>query len=228
MKTEKLFDDWPERYDGWFQTPIGKRVIACERAIVHELFRPAPAETILDAGCGTGLFTLDFLTAGARVVGLELSLPMLVAACRRAASYPFGGIRGDMTGLPFSDACFDKVISVTALEFIADAQGAVDELFRVTRPGGCVLVATLNRLSPWAARRQAKTAKGQKHILEKAFFRSPEEIRALAPYQSETRTAVFFNKDDDPAETEKIERDGRAAGLNTGAFVATCWQKPQP
>ena len=226
MKTGKLFDDWPERYDKWFQTPIGKQVIKYERAIVRELFRPAPAEKILDAGCGTGLFTLDFLNAGAHVVGLELSYPMLLMAYRRTSSYSFEGIQGDMTALPFEDACFDKVISVTALEFIADAQGTVGELFRVTRPGGRILVATLNSLSPWAARRQAKTEKGQKHILEKAFFRSPEEIRALAPYQGRTKTAVFFNKDDDPGRVAEIEHDGQAAGLDTGAFVATCWQKP--
>jgi ubiquinone/menaquinone biosynthesis C-methylase UbiE len=131
-----LFDDWAEYYDAWFETPIGALVREYEAAAVLDLVRPAGGEGILDAGCGTGVFTIDLLQAGARVTGLDLSEPMLAAAEKKLHEYPFTAVPGDMLALPFPDGRFDKAVSITALEFIRDGRAAVDELFRVTRPGG--------------------------------------------------------------------------------------------
>lgn len=244
MDDKELFDEWPERYEQWFMTPIGKLVREIEGELVIDLLRPKAGERILDAGCGTGVFTLDFLTAGAGVVGLDISVPMLHFARKKTAGYAFFALRGDMVQLPFKDNSFDKAVSVTALEFIEDAKDAVAELFRVVRPGGWVVVATLNSLSPWAARRKAKTERGQRHILEGAFFRSPDELLACSPYSGIAKTGspdellagsinpgiaktvIHFQKDDKPDQAAKIEQTGTAQGLNTGAFVAVRWQKP--
>jgi ubiquinone/menaquinone biosynthesis C-methylase UbiE len=221
--TEKqLFDEWPERYNIWFTTPIGKLVKETEQELVDELLDPKPGETILDAGCGTGTFTLDFLEAGARVTGLDISRNMLGTAVKATVGYPFSAIEGDMLYLPFRDNSFDKTVSVTALEFIADAQKAVNEMFRITRPGGLVVVATLNSLSPWAERRDAKS---EKHILEDAYYRSPTDLLGLSLLKGAVKTVVHFRKDDDPAEAVKIEKSGQAEGLDTGAFAAVRWQK---
>ena len=228
MTEKTLFDDWPERYDQWFSTPIGRLVKATESRLVLDFLRPAPEEMILDAGCGNGVFTLDFLAAGAVVVGLDISEPMLAAASRKAAGFPFVAVRGDMLSLPFVDGAFDKAVSVTALEFIADGRRAVDELFRVTRPGGVVVMATLNRLSPWAVRRQAKTQRGESHVLADAIYRSPQELLGLSPFPGTVATAVHFQKDDPPDRAAEVERAGDAQGLATGAFAAARWVKPAP
>lgn len=221
-----LFDEWPERYDQWFANSIGKLAKEVEGNLISDLLGLKSREKILDAGCGTGVFTVDLLAAGAEVVGLDISRPMLSFARKKTSGYAFFPVQGDMQHLPFDDNFFDKVVSITALEFIADAKRAVDELSRVTRPGGCVVVATLNSLSSWAARRRAKTLRGQRHILENAFFRSPDELLALSPFTGIAKTAVHFQKDDDPMEAIIIERRGRLQGLNTGAFVAVRWEKP--
>lgn len=226
MVENALFDDWPERYDQWFTTSIGKLVKESEGKLIRDLLQPKPGEKVLDAGCGTGVFTLDFLAAGAQVVGLDISGPMLSAASKKARGYSFSAVRGDMQHLPFQDESFNKAVSITALEFIADAKGVIDELFRVTRPQGYVVVATLNSLSPWAARRKAKTKDGQRHILENAFFRSPNELLACSPFKGIAKTAIHFQKDDDPDRAVKIEQLGQLQGLDTGAFVAVCWEKP--
>lgn len=225
MRRPELFDDWPERYDDWFRTPIGQVVRRVEGDLVNEMLMPGPGEHLLDAGCGTGLFTLDFLNAGAAVVGLDVSVPMLRAAVAKARGCPFSAVAGDMLRLPLRDGSFDKTVSVTALEFIAEGRGAVAELFRVTRPGGLVVVATLNSLSPWAARRRAKTARGEHHVLEGAYYRSPDELLALAPVPGIARTSVHFLKDDDPVRALEIERAGRERALATGAFVIARWRK---
>ena len=224
-KEQKDFDKWPERYDAWFETPIGALIKSYEAALLMGLLRPAAGERILDAGCGTGIFSEDILCAGAHVAGIELSLPMLRGAEARLKAHPFHAVQGDMAWLPFSDNTFDKAVSVTALEFIADAQGAVMELFRVTRPGGYVVVATLNSLGPWAERRKEAASKGHP-LFRKAIFRSPREIMALAPVQGTVKTAIFFDKHDPLARAREKEREGQAAGLETGAFVAARWKKP--
>ncbi len=226
MADTELFDEWPERYEAWFSTPIGALVKETERALILELLNLVAGDTVLDAGCGTGIFTMDYLAAGATVIGLDMSTPMLALAALKAKAYPFTAVQGDMVRLPFEDETFDKTVSVTALEFIADGKKAVEELFRVTKPGGLVVVGTLNSLSPWAARRRAKTALGQRHILEEAFFRSPEELAACSPETATVRTVVHFQKADLLENAIKAERLGQSLELNTGAFVAARWVKP--
>lgn len=218
-----LFDDWAERYDRWFTTPVGALVKEYETVVVLDFLEPGPGEVILDAGCGTGIFTRDILERGAAVTGLDISEPMLAVAKDKLKDYPFTAVPGDMLALPFPDSGFDKAVSITALEFIADGQKAVDELFRVTRPGGCVVVATLNSLGTWAARRRAREGK---HVLENAFYRSPDDLLALGPVKGTVRTAVHFPQDDNPETAAEKERAGQAANLVTGAFAAVRWIKP--
>jgi ubiquinone/menaquinone biosynthesis C-methylase UbiE len=222
----EIFDDWPEKYDQWFQSPIGRLVKKYEGDLLLEMLRPGQGERILDAGCGSGIFTLDVLATGAGVIGLELSLPMLLWAERKLEGRAFHPVRGDMTTLPFGENQFDKAVSVTAIEFIEDGQRAINELFRVTKPGGCVVVATLNSLSPWAARRRKK-AKHRNSLFEHAFFRSPEQLKSLSPVAGVVKTAIHFHKDEDPEEAEKIEKQGQEKGLETGAFALVRWEKPQ-
>lgn len=220
----QLFDEWPEAYDRWFTTPIGSLVKKYEAQLILDLLKPKQGEIILDAGCGTGVFTLDILSMGSRVVGLDIAFPMLIQAGKKLKGYPFRMVLADMLNLPFSENSFDKVVSVTALEFIKDAKGAVEELFRVTKRGGCIVVATLNSLSPWASRRKAE-AKERHTIFEKAIFRSPDELRSLASIEGVVKTAIHFQKEDEPERAVEIEREGQRKNLDTGAFVAVRWEK---
>jgi len=221
----RLFDKWPDRYDAWFQTPVGSLVKHFESELLLDLLRPRPGETILDVGCGTGIFTLDILAAGPRIIGLEISEPMLIRAMRKAGEYPFDPIAGNMMYLPFGNDVFDKTVSMTALEFVGDAHTAVAEMFRVTKKGGTVVVTTLNSLSPWASRRKQKAEKGH-HLFKKMIFRSPDEMRRLVPVEGVVKTAIHFQKEEDPDRASEIEKEGQNRKLSTGAFLAACWVKP--
>ena len=248
MSGKQLFDDWPERYDRWFETPVGKAVLKYETELILELLRPGQGERILDAGSGTGIFTREILALGARVVGLDISLAMLLYAKEKATLRLFdkltaqgergamllssgekgpplrySGVTADMTSLPFADCSFDKSVSVAALEFVADEKRAVAELFRVTRPGGVVVVATLNSLSPWAARRSANARRDPESIFNRVFFRSPVQLLAATSVPGIVRTVVHFGKEEDPSTFDRSERQGE--GRETGAFVAARWEK---
>lgn len=219
-----FFAGWPEKYDKWFETPTGKLVREYEGRLLLEMVRPGRGEKILDVGCGTGIFTAGLLAAGATVTGLELSFPMLLRAGKKAGGHPFRMVLGDMRRLPFADGSFDKTVSVTAIEFLdEEARGAVAEMFRVTRHGGLVIVASLNSLSDWAVRRKA--AAESHPIFAHARFRSPAEMEALGPQPASTRTAIHFGKHGDPDRARELETIGNARGLDTGAFVIVCWEK---
>ena len=225
MTRARMFDNWPERYDRWFTTPIGALVREYEKELIISLLKPVKGNKILDAGCGTGVFTDDILEHGALVFGVDISLPMLTRAREKLEGYPFFTALGTMTRLPFAENTFDKVVSITALEFIEDGRKALEELFRVTKKGGSILVATLNSLSSWAAQRREKAKKGQSALFEKVIFRSPDEINALAPFDGVIKTAIHFKKDDAPDHARKIELEGRNKDLNTGAFLVAHWEK---
>jgi ubiquinone/menaquinone biosynthesis C-methylase UbiE len=225
MIRTSIFDNWPERYDSWFTTPIGELVREYEKELIISSLKPEKDDKILDAGCGTGVFTDDILKHGALVFGIDISLPMLARAGEKLEGYPFFTALGNMTCLPFAKNSFDKVVSITALEFIEDARKAVEELFRVTKRGGSILVATLNSLSSWAAQRREKAKKGQSALFERVIFRSPHELNALAPFDGVIKTAIHFEKDDAPDHARKIELQGRKKDVDTGAFLVASWKK---
>ncbi len=222
---EELFDNWTGRYDDWFTTEVGKYVKEYEAKLLLELLDPSPDDHILDAGCGTGIFTTDVLEHGARVTGLDISVPMVTRADIKLRSTHFSAACADICALPFADSTFDKVFSMTAIEFIPDGERVVAELNRVVKGGGTVVVTTLNSLSDWAARRLQK-AEGGHSLFQSIIFRSPEDMRRFIPEKAVIKTAVHFQKDSPIDLIPELEQKGEIQGLDTGAFLAVKWCKP--
>ena len=221
----QTFDDWPDRYARWFESGIGRLVKRFELDLTLELLQPRPGELILDAGCGSGIFTAPIIERDVNVVGLDVSRPMLHTARDTLPNTGFSPMAADICTLPFAEGTFDRTVSITAIEFITEGRQAMAELFRVTRPGGRVVVATLNRLSPWAKRRESAASSRTDSVFRHAVFRSPDELAGLAPVDGVIRSAIHFAKDADPREAEVIERDDAARGLTTGAFVIGAWER---
>lgn len=96
---------------------------------------------VLDAGCGRGAITRALLTAcpSAAVVAMDLS-PGMLSHVPDTATTRVGSIQN----LPFEDGVFDVAFCVEALEHALNGEAAVDELCRVVRRGGRVLVIDKN------------------------------------------------------------------------------------
>lgn len=93
---------------------------------------------MLDVACGTGGVALRAARTGADVVGIDISVDQLEKA-RRAAAAAALAIRfeeGDAQELPYADAEFDVVASAFGVVFAPDHELAADELARVCRSGG--------------------------------------------------------------------------------------------
>ncbi len=134
-----VFDRLAPRYDGLnLVISLGQTTLWRARAFSGLELRPGAR--VLDVGCGTGVSVraLRARYPGVRVEGLDLSEGMIEEARRRD---PGGAYEvGDVTALPHGDAAFDLVTTVYTTRNFPDLDRALDELVRVTRPGGRVLV----------------------------------------------------------------------------------------
>lgn len=108
--------------------------------LIHRL-AGRPAEEVLDAGCGTGWFSRYWQTQGSRVTALDLSASMLNQARENQAAAAY--LEGDIELLPLADEQFTLAWSNLVLQWCSDLHQGLSELYRVTRPGGCVAFTTL-------------------------------------------------------------------------------------
>ena len=114
---------------------------------VAVLGTPRPGEVVVDLGCGAGVDSFLATRAGAQVVALDASEPMLARLVRAAATYP-GGLdlhllRGVAPHLPLANAVAHQVWLNGVANLLADRPGLCRELARVLRPGGQLLVADM-------------------------------------------------------------------------------------
>jgi ubiquinone/menaquinone biosynthesis C-methylase UbiE len=107
------------------------------------LARVAPGERVLDVGCGEGAFAAALDDHGAAVVAVDVAAEPLR---RAAARYRGLDVRlvPEAAPLPFDDDSFDVAWAGELLEHVVDVVGLLDELHRVLRPGGRLLVSTPN------------------------------------------------------------------------------------
>jgi SAM-dependent methyltransferase len=121
--------------EGMARHPEIRRV----RAAGREALRPAPGQRLLDAGCGTGDLARDLAQAvapGGEVVALDHSAATLAAARERHDDSAVRYVTGDVSALDLPDDTFDGVWCERVLQHVDDADAAIGELVRVTRPGG--------------------------------------------------------------------------------------------
>ena len=110
---------------------------------------------LFDEARAAGLYPL--LVARARtVVGIDLATSTVRAACARYSRLP--GVGADVRALPFTSGAFDAVVSNSTLDHfgrVGDIATALEELHRVLRPGGQLLLTLDNSANPAVALRNA-------------------------------------------------------------------------
>jgi ubiquinone/menaquinone biosynthesis C-methylase UbiE len=120
-----------------------RTVNAAAAARVAEL---VPVEArVLDCAAGTGEFSLAAAKRAASVLCTDQSRPMLDRARKKAAKRGLTNIRfaqRDVTALSDPDGSFDAVIAANVLHLLPEPETAVRELWRVTAPGGRLLLPT--------------------------------------------------------------------------------------
>jgi SAM-dependent methyltransferase len=164
--------------------------IAHVKRRTYELMDAQAGSRVLDVGCGPGIDTgalALIVGSDGRVDGVDVDEEMITAARREAdsagvARYVFHSI-GDACALPFDEATFDACRSERLFQHLTNPSRALDEMVRVTRPGGRVVVAETD----WASLSIA----GADPAVERKIVRMRPERTLPSGYVARDLRALF-------------------------------------
>lgn len=119
--------------------------------IIFENLNLSGREKILEVGCGRGFYLKTLITAwpDLQVTGLDLNEKYLAVAKKFLGNSKVKLARGDATKLPFKANSFDRIIATEILEHIPDDEKALEEMYRVLKPGGIAMITVPNKNYPF-------------------------------------------------------------------------------
>ena len=137
-------------YSDYYEFESGNWWFVSRRKILFALLQKVlPTDTsgwkILDAGCGTGV-NLAWLAEFGDVTGVDNS-PEAIRFCHLRNERNVQ--EASLLDLPYEDGSFDLVTALDVLEHIEDDEKALQEIARVCKPGGCLLVTVPVYPSLW-------------------------------------------------------------------------------
>ena len=102
---------------------------------------------VADIGTGKGRFAVSIASLGARVVALDISRDMLAVATQAASQAGVGVsyVQGDAENLPYPSGFFDIVICMETIMHVPHPDKLVQEVARIVRPEGQVLLSMTNK-----------------------------------------------------------------------------------
>ena len=108
-------------------------------------FQHLKNKKVLDVGCGIAKIKSFFDKWGCDYWGIDL-VPETI---ERLKSNKVNAVLGDARNIPFEDNSFDFVFSFGVIEHFDETEKSIEEHIRVAKPGGDILIAVPNRLTPY-------------------------------------------------------------------------------
>jgi SAM-dependent methyltransferase len=130
------YQEWSATYD----QPL--RLFPIEEPPMRAVIETLPPGTVLDAGCGTGRYSIVLADRGHEVIGVDQSGAMLDIARKKLPSGDFR--EGDLTALPLPGRSVDAVVCALALVHVPDVASTLREFARVLRPGGRLVISDVH------------------------------------------------------------------------------------
>jgi len=161
---KKYYEENPEGIPG---TPNIPEIYQAHQLFIKNIQNINPQKT-LDAGCGKGYLGEAIRSYTKEYTGFDISSSAVEIAKDRIKDAVFK--TGSVLELPFGDESFDCVICSEVLEHVPSYGKAIQELFRVTKKGGTVLISTPNRINPDMIWRILVYGKYTPQIFDKPIF----------------------------------------------------------
>jgi demethylmenaquinone methyltransferase/2-methoxy-6-polyprenyl-1,4-benzoquinol methylase len=115
------------------------------RKVVRKAVDPRSGQKVLDLAAGTGASSVAFAGPGVKVVAGDFSEGMLAVGRKRHPEIEF--VFADATALPFNDGEFDAVTISFGLRNVVDVPKALAEMYRVTKPGGRIVICEFSKVT---------------------------------------------------------------------------------
>jgi SAM-dependent methyltransferase len=144
-------EDWERFYGAGNASTISLQNILTRIEVVLEMLGNGPGR-VLDVGSAAGAVSVMLADRGWTVDGIDISEGMVRWARERIAREGRTGLTfqvADIDALPFRDGEFDAIVAMGVIEYLHDDAKALDELVRVLRSGGRIVLTTPNLLSPF-------------------------------------------------------------------------------
>jgi ubiquinone/menaquinone biosynthesis C-methylase UbiE len=165
--------------------PIYDRVIQPNPPVrLTQLLDLQPGLSVLDVGGGTGRVSQFFIDQVGQVIVADLSLKMLLKSLTKPGLVP---INSHSENLPFPDESFDRIVMVDALHHVCDQKRTAQELWRVVKPGGKIVIEEPN-INLGAVK---LVALAEKIALMRSHFLTGEQIQGLFNSLSSGSKLVF-------------------------------------
>ncbi len=221
----------PEEYDAWYETPLGSLCDRLEKEAIFRLFKPKGR--VLDAGCGTGNYTMELVKQGVQVVGMDSSVDMTLFAKRKSEKKGFkvNFVVGKGEAMPFKSNIFDSALGITTLCFVSEPEKMLNEVKRVLKEGGGFILGDLNRYSYWAFLRRVKGLFKESVYRQAIFFsiKGLREILQLTGFKDLRWSSCIYFPPVDSRWFLKgyrlFEMPGKAIFPKNGAFVTIACTK---
>ncbi len=112
--------------------------------MLQDLAELKTSDDVLDVACGPGLVACEFARIARQVTGLDVTEKMLHQAALRQRQLSLSNLswqQGDAYALPYADNRFDLVVTRYSFHHLLQPAVALQEMLRVCKPGGRVLIA---------------------------------------------------------------------------------------
>ena len=133
-----LYDLFEHVYNGKVYSGTGAKVA--------ELIDPS--DVVLECACGTGAISQYIAPKCKKLIATDFSTGMLHQASRKCRKY--GNVvfkKADITALKCKDARFNKVVAGNVIHLLPEPEKALQELERVVKPGGKIIIPTYINMS---------------------------------------------------------------------------------
>lgn len=142
-KVSPLYDVFETVYNGKVFNGTGKIVAAMIE----------PTDVVLECACGTGAISKFIAPVCKKLLATDYSAGMLKQAARKCRKYPNVLIRkADITDIKCRDDRFDKVVAGNVIHLLPEPEKALQELERVVKPGGLIIIPTYINMSKGTGR----------------------------------------------------------------------------
>lgn len=173
------------KVSAWYDELLGDEDTYQKKVILPNLLRILDikkGDSILDVGCGQGLFSREMAMLGAEVKGIDISKELIAIAKARNNKNIFYTVGSASDPLPFEENYFDKAIIILAIQNIADAGKVFEGVKKVLKKDGS-LIMVLNhpafripKGSDWGFDEEKKS-----------------QFRKIYEYMSEKKVSILMN-----------------------------------
>ncbi len=208
------------KYDAFFETKKGKYIYEVETRDLLNMLHLKPGMRILEIGSGTGLYITKFAKQGIKMVGIDISEHMTAIAQQKIDHLELDAEVHvmDANHIDFPENYFDAAFSMGVFDFIEQPENVYQSISKVVKPGGKIVIATVNRESQYGELYMSPEFNKGK-VYAHAHFKSMDDLVAMRPDHVFQKSACLFVAYDAEESMFTLEKEEELRNKIAGGWI---------